>query len=52
MCDGGRGVKMFSNEFVAYFGKTTAVTKAFRIHSLLIVYFTSGVNRSVVSGKH
>jgi hypothetical protein len=43
---------MFSNEFVAYCGKTTAVAKDFIIHFLLIVYFTSGVNRSVVSGKN
>jgi len=52
MCDGGRGVKMFSNEFVAYCDKTTAVIKDFRIYFLLIVYFTSGVNRSVVSGEN
>jgi len=43
---------MFSDEFVAYCGKTTAVTKYFRIYLLLIVYFTCGVNRSVVIEKN
>lgn len=52
MCDGGRGAKMFSNELVAYCGKTTIVTKDFRIYFLLIVYYTSGINRSDVSGKN
>jgi len=45
-------VKKFSNEFVAYCGKTTVVTKDFRIYLLLIVYFTCGVKRSIVSGKN
>jgi hypothetical protein len=51
VCDGGRGAKMFSNEFVAYCGKTTTVTKDFIICFLLIVYITCGVNRSAVSEK-
>lgn len=45
-------MKMFSNEFVAYCGKTTAVTKDFRIYFLLIVYYVSVVNKSDVSGKN
>jgi len=52
MCDGGRGMKMFTNESLAYCCKTTAVTKDFRIYFLLIVHYTCGVNRSDVSGKN